>query len=102
MKKSENRSEKFCWVWFRGVAALVAIMGTLLLSAPGLAAQNTGTVSGRVVDAVSGAPIDVAYVHIDELSLGTDSRPNGSFILTMHTPSLGGANGILRNSQSFI
>ena len=67
--------------WFRGVAALGGLMGTLLLTAAGLAGQNTGTVSGRVVDALSGAPIDVAYIHIDELSLGTDSRPNGSFTL---------------------
>ena len=67
--------------WFQRVAALGGLLGTLLTIAPGLAAQNTGTIAGRIVDAVSGVPIDAAYVHIDELSLGTDSRPNGSFIL---------------------
>ena len=67
--------------WFQKVAALGGLIGTLLTPAPGLAAQNTGTIAGRIVDAVSGVPIDAAYVHIDELSLGTDSRPNGSFIL---------------------
>ena len=67
--------------WFQRVAALGGLLGTLLTIAPGLAAQDTGTIAGRIVDAVSGVPIDAAYVHIDELSLGTDSRPNGSFIL---------------------
>ncbi len=68
--------------WFQRVAVLGGLIGTLLTPAPGLAAQNTGTIAGRIVDAASGVPIDAAYVHIDELSLGTDSRPNGSFILT--------------------
>jgi TonB-dependent SusC/RagA subfamily outer membrane receptor len=66
---------------FRYVAALGGLLGALLLTAAGLAGQNTGAVSGRVVDALSGAPVDAAYIHIDELSLGTNSRPNGSFTL---------------------
>ena len=81
MKKSENESRTPGSVWFREVAALVGIMGTLLLTAPGLSGQNTGTISGRILDAVSGAPVDAAWVHIAELSLATDSRPNGSFTL---------------------
>jgi TonB-dependent SusC/RagA subfamily outer membrane receptor len=66
---------------FRAVATIGGLIGALLLSAPGLSGQNTGTIAGRVVDAVSGAPVDVAHVHIDALSLGTDSRTNGTFIL---------------------
>ncbi|MCH7857739.1 MAG: TonB-dependent receptor [Gemmatimonadetes bacterium] len=81
MKKSENESRTPGSVWFREVAALVGIMGTLLLTAPGLSGQNTGTISGRILDAVSGAPVDAAWVHIAELSLATTSRPNGSFTL---------------------
>ena len=54
MKKSENESRTPGSVWFREVAALVGIMGTLLLTAPGLSGQNTGTISGRILDAELG------------------------------------------------
>ena len=59
----------FCSLTMRA-AAVLAIPA--LVGAPALSAQ-TGTITGRVVDAVSGAPIDAAWVHIAELSLGADS-----------------------------
>ena len=66
-------------------AAVLAIPA--LVGAPGLSAQ-TGTITGRVVDAVSGAPVDVAWVHIDELSIAADSDPTGSFTLRNVRPGV--------------
>lgn len=67
---------------------LLAAAGASTLSPHQLAGQNTGTVSGRIVDASGGIPVDAAYVHINALSLGADSNPNGSFNLRNVPPGL--------------
>jgi len=55
---------------------------TLLLLAPlTVAAQSTGTVQGRVVDASDGSPLPGANVVVDGTTMGTSTNQNGRYEL---------------------
>lgn len=60
------------------------VLGTLvaavLISAPGLAAQ-TGSVTGRVTDAQTGAVIPAVQVFIASLNMGALSQANGQYVI---------------------
>ncbi|MBL0171530.1 MAG: TonB-dependent receptor [Gemmatimonadaceae bacterium] len=60
-----------------------ALLGALLatLSAQSLAAQATGTVSGRVTDAENAQPIVAAQVSIDGTTLGRATGDDGRFVI---------------------
>ena len=60
--------------------SLGALAAMMLLVAPGLAAQ-TGSITGRVVDAASNTPIPAAQVFIADLDLGVLSQNNGTYLL---------------------
>ncbi|MEX2584499.1 MAG: carboxypeptidase-like regulatory domain-containing protein, partial [Gemmatimonadota bacterium] len=49
--------------------------------APGLSAQETGTVTGRVTDAQTAQPLASAQVSIPALGTGALTQQNGRFIL---------------------
>jgi TonB-linked SusC/RagA family outer membrane protein len=53
----------------------------LLVAAPALHAQQTGTIAGRVTDAQTGQPIPAAQVFISDLNIGVLSQQNGSYLL---------------------
>jgi TonB-linked SusC/RagA family outer membrane protein len=56
-------------------------LGALLASASAVEAQQTGRVSGRVTDAVSGTPLEGARILVQGSTLATGTSANGSFIL---------------------
>src|SRR5688500_15507353 len=56
-------------------------MGLFLLAAPALEAQQTGRITGRVTDAVSGAPLEGARILVQGSTLTTGTNASGSFIL---------------------
>jgi iron complex outermembrane receptor protein len=58
-----------------------ALIGSLLCSGA-LAAQNTGSITGRVVDGTTMAPISGANVLIQGTQFGTLTGPDGGFILS--------------------
>ena len=61
--------------------ALGVLAAAAMVSAPGLAAQQTGTVAGRVTDAQTGQTVAAAQVFIAELDLGVLTQQNGSYLL---------------------
>jgi hypothetical protein len=61
------------------VTRLSAIAAFLLL-APGVAAQ-TGTLTGRVIDAQSGEPIPAVQVVLNVLDVGVLTRENGAYMI---------------------
>ena len=61
-------------------ARSVLVTAVACLAAPGLSAQ-TGTVTGRVVDAMSGAPLPSVQVFLPGLNRGTLTGENGRYIL---------------------
>ena len=65
----------------RLVGALGALGTAALIAAPGLTAQQTGTIAGRVTDAQSGQTIAAAQVFISDLDMGVLTQQNGSFLL---------------------
>jgi TonB-linked SusC/RagA family outer membrane protein len=68
----------------RRVSALRTLLAALaigLVSAGGVAAQQTGTITGRVTDNQLGQPISSAQVFISGLNLGVLSQQNGRFLL---------------------
>jgi len=52
-----------------------------LVGVPALSAQETGTITGRVTDAVTAQPLASAQVTIPELQIGVLTQQNGRFIL---------------------
>ena len=56
--------------------------GLFLLAAPALEAQQTGRITGRVTDAVSGAPLEGARILVQGSTLTTGTNAGGSFVLT--------------------
>ncbi len=66
-------------VW-RAICFAALTAGALGSVAP-LDAQNRGTVTGRVTDATSGAPMGQVQVFIPGLSLGTLTRTDGQFLM---------------------
>ena len=68
----------------RRVSALRTLLAALaigLVSASSVAAQQTGTITGRVTDNQLGQPISSAQVFISGLNLGVLSQQNGRFLL---------------------
>ena len=63
----------------RTLGALVT--GLLLVAAPALQAQQTGTVTGRVTDSQSGQPVASVQIFIAGLDIGVLTQQNGRFLL---------------------
>ena len=64
-------------------ACLAMALGAVLAGAPNASAQEaTGTVTGRVTDAKSGAPIDGASVEVSSARIGSLSSAEGRFRIT--------------------
>ncbi len=53
----------------------------ILIAAPGLVAQQGGTVTGRISDSQSGIPIGAVQVFIPSLDLGGLTQQNGRYLL---------------------
>ena len=53
----------------------------LLAVAPGLEAQQTGTVTGRVTEAGSGEPVPSVQIFIEGLDIGALTQQNGRYLL---------------------
>src|SRR5688572_25856256 len=69
-----------CSHWRRVGGAM--LLAAALLGRPDAAlAQATGTVTGRVTDGRSGAPIEAAQVYLPGLNLGSLSAGNGRFLI---------------------
>jgi TonB-linked SusC/RagA family outer membrane protein len=68
-----------------GVRAVLAAAAVMLLSGTQLAAQ-TGTVTGRVINAETAQPVSAAQVFIEGTSAGVLSRQNGSYLLVNVPP----------------
>ena len=65
----------------RVTSAIGPLVAALLLLAPGIGAQQGGTVTGRVLDARSGLPIPSVQVFIPSLDLGGLTQQNGRYLL---------------------
>jgi TonB-linked SusC/RagA family outer membrane protein len=66
----------------RGILALLVVALVLALQAPqAAAAQQTGTITGQVVDVATGQPMSGVEVFIPGTELGTLTRENGRFLL---------------------
>ena len=61
--------------------ALGALAIATLFAAPGLSAQQGGTVTGRVIDGATNQPLASAQVSIPSLNIGALTQQNGRFIL---------------------
>jgi TonB-linked SusC/RagA family outer membrane protein len=59
---------------------LAIVILTLVLALPAQA-QNTGSVTGRVLDAQTNQPVSAVQVYIEGLDLGVLSQQNGGFLL---------------------
>jgi TonB-dependent SusC/RagA subfamily outer membrane receptor len=66
----------------RSVPLGAALIAVWLALAPGLHAQQVGTISGRVTDASSGAPVPALQVHIADLGLGVLTTQDGRYTLS--------------------
>ncbi|MGD8872583.1 MAG: carboxypeptidase regulatory-like domain-containing protein, partial [Gemmatimonadota bacterium] len=71
-------NSRLCSSLTRASAVLAA---ALLLAVPGLDAQQTGTVTGRVTDSQGGAPIASVQIFIEDLNLGALTQQNGRYLL---------------------
>ena len=60
---------------------LLAVMVACLLSASQVAAQATGTVTGRVIDSTSQQPLSNVTIAVPGTSLGALTRGDGSFTM---------------------
>ena len=60
---------------------LGALAAAILIAAPGLVAQQSGTVTGRVVDGATGLPIAAVQVFISSLDVGGLTQQNGRYLL---------------------
>ena len=60
---------------------LGALAAAILIAAPGLVAQQGGTITGRVTDGQTGLPIGAVQVFIQALDLGGLSQQNGRYLL---------------------
>jgi len=66
----------------RAWGAVLALLAALaLVAAPPLAAQQTGTVTGRVVEGATQAPVSSAQVYLQGTSIGTLTGENGRFLI---------------------
>ncbi|HEX8359995.1 MAG TPA: TonB-dependent receptor plug domain-containing protein, partial [Longimicrobium sp.] len=68
--------------WLRGAA----VVGLLCAAAPSLAAQETGTVRGRVVSSGAEQPLSGARVSVAGTTQGTVTGPSGEYTLTGIAP----------------
>ncbi|HEX7118875.1 MAG TPA: SusC/RagA family TonB-linked outer membrane protein [Longimicrobiales bacterium] len=64
-----------------GVLAAVLALAMLAGGAAPLAAQATGTVTGEVVEAVTGRPLAGVQVHVPGTAIGTVTNASGRFLL---------------------
>src|SRR5690606_38150491 len=69
--------------WCRRAGVRRSWLGVLamLVAVSAVEAQERGTVTGRVTDADSGAPLGQVQVYLPALQLGSLSRPDGRFML---------------------
>ena len=65
----------------RMTRVLGALAAAILIAAPGLVAQQGGTITGRVTDVRSGLPVVSAQIFIQSLDLGGLSQQNGRYLL---------------------
>ena len=65
----------------RTKGALGALTAAILIAAPGLSAQQGGTVTGRISDSQTGLPIGAVQVFIPNLDLGGLTQQNGRYLL---------------------
>ena len=65
----------------RAKGALGALTAAILIAAPGLSAQQGGTVTGRISDSQTGLPIGAVQVFIPNLDLGGLTQQNGRYLL---------------------
>ena len=65
----------------RMTRALGALAAAILITTPGLVAQQGGTITGRITDEQSGLPIGAVQVFIQSLDLGGLSQQNGRYLL---------------------
>ena len=65
---------------FRHVGTLSAV--ALLLGLPGALVAQTGTVRGRIIDAVSNQPLSDVQVRVENTTMGTLSGANGEYVLS--------------------
>jgi len=63
------------------VSSLVSLLAVVLIAVPVASAQSTGTVTGRVTEAESGAPLPGVNVILPELDRGAATNENGRFRL---------------------
>ncbi len=67
--------------FLRHLATVVAIGGLAAGGAPVLAAQETGTVQGRVADAVTQRPLEAVQVFVPGAGVGTLTNAQGAYLL---------------------
>ncbi len=72
-QQHSSRSSTWCSVF--------AVMAMLLFATGDLAAQQTGNISGRIVDSQSGLPISSAQIYIPALDIGVLTQQNGRYLL---------------------
>ena len=65
----------------RMTRVLGALTAAILIAAPGLVAQQGGTVTGRVLDTQTGLPLGAVQVFIPSLDLGGLTQQNGRYLL---------------------
>ncbi|PSQ65499.1 MAG: hypothetical protein BRD25_02605 [Bacteroidetes bacterium QH_1_61_8] len=58
------------------------VFGVFCVAMPDAAAQSTGTVEGRVVDANDGTPLPGANVAVEGTSIGTSTNEDGRYALS--------------------
>ena len=64
----------------RRETAAVVVAGLMVL-APSLGAQQTGTITGLITDSQTGAPLSAVQVFISALDLGTLTQQNGRYLI---------------------
>ena len=69
------------FIRLRVTRVLGALAAAILIAAPGLVAQQGGTITGRVLDAQTGLPIGAVQVFIQNLDLGGLSQQSGRYLL---------------------
>ena len=66
----------------RPVARAVALLAMLVVPIGAAAAQSTGTIRGRVIDASSQRPVPEAQVSVTGTTLGSVANANGDYVIT--------------------
>ena len=70
----------------RPLSVIVPLLALALALGGDVAAQETGSVTGRIVDSQSGAPVASAQIFITDLDLGVLTQQNGRYLLVNVPP----------------